>query len=353
MKRRTTRALLVLVSFGLLFGVASAGGVQGAPAHDFTLGVAESSATVEQGHETQFHIAITRGNGFTAGVAVSVAGLPASSQGVFTPALDTSNARVLTVYTTALTQVGTFTLTFKGTSGALVHTTTTKLTVTAAPPTPGFLLDVSPSNQNVKAGTSTSYTVTITRRLFILPITFTVSGLPASTTASFSPSPTGGGSTTLTVTTTLSTPLGSNDLLITGTSGSFHATTTAHLTVSAGQGKQFAISGSLDRSLAPGVTGFLDLALTNPNNQPMDITNLTVSITGTSKAGCATSNFSVTQFSGTYPVTLPANSTKTLSQLGVAQPFRPQVTMIDLPVNQDVCKNTGLTLGYTGTGQGN
>lgn len=353
MKRMTTRALLVLVSFGLLFGVASAGGVQGAPAHDFTLGVTESSATVEQGRETQFHITITRGNGFTAGVAVSVSGLPASAQGVFTPALDTSNQRVLTVYTTAQTQVGTFALTFTGTSGALTHSATASLTVTAAPPTPGFTLAVSPSNQNVKAGTSTTFTVTINRRLFILPITFTVSGLPASTTAGFSPSPTGGGTTTLTVTTTLSTPQGSNDLLITGTSGAFHATTTAHLTVSAGQGKQFAISGSLDRSLAPGVTGYLDLTLTNPNNQPMDVTNLTVSITGTSKSGCATSNFSVTQFSGTYPLTVPANSTKTLSQLGVAQQFRPRVTMIDLPVNQDICKNTGLTLGYTGTGQGN
>jgi hypothetical protein len=150
--------------------------------------------------------------------------------------------------------------------------------------------------------------------------------------------------------TSLSTPLGSYSPVIKGTSGLISATTTAHLTVSAGQGKEFAIAGSLDRTLAPGVTGFLDLALTNPNNQPINITNLTVSVTGTSKVGCATNNFSVTQFSGTYPLTVPANSVRTLSQLGVAQAQRPRVTMINLPVSQDMCKSTNLTLSYSGTG---
>jgi hypothetical protein len=75
-------------------------------------------------------------------------------------------------------------------------------------------------------------------------------------------------------------------------------------------------------------------------------------VTGTSKAACTTSNYSVTQFSGSYPITVPANATRTLSQLGVAQAQRPKVTMLNLPVNQDVCKTAGVTLGLSGTGTG-
>jgi hypothetical protein len=226
------------------------------------------------------------------------------------------------------------------------------LTVVAAAPTPGFTLAASPANLNLQAGTSGSFTIMITRRLFTLPIAFSVTGLPFAATATFVPSATAGSSVTLNISTSLTTPAGSNDLVVRGTSGSFSATTTAHLTVSAGQGQNFGLSGSADRLLAPGVSGFIDVAITNPNNQPLNVTSLTVSVTGTSQPGCSTSNFSVTQFSGAYPITVPANATRTLSQLGIAQAQRPKVTMLDLPVNQDICQNTGITLGFTGTGSG-
>jgi hypothetical protein len=352
MKKLTKRALLALVSVGLLLGVMRFGTAGGAPAHDFTVSVAETNASVVQGHETQFHITISRGNGFTAGVDLSVSGLPTSSQGVWTPSLNTNNNRVLTVYTTTATAVGTFTLTFTAKSGSLTHTTTAQLTVVAAPPTPGFTLAASPANLNLQAGTSGSFTITITRRLFISPISFSVTGLPASTTATFVPTSTTGNSVTLNISTSLTTPQGSNDLVVKGTSGAVNATTTAHLTVSAGQGQNFGLSGSADRLLAPGVSGFIDVSITNPNNQPLNVTGITVSVTATSKPTCTTSNFAVTQFSGTYPIVVPANSTRTLSQLGIAQAQRPKVSMIDLPVNQDICKNTGITLGFTGTGNG-
>jgi hypothetical protein len=352
MSKLTKRVLLALVSVGLLLGVLRAGAAGGVPANDFSVSVAETSASVVQGQHTQFHLTITRGTGFTAGVSLTVSGLPTSSQGVWTPSQNTNNNRVLTVYTTTSTAVGTFTLTFTAKGGSRTHTTTAQLTVVAAAPTPGFTLAASPANLNVAAGTSGSFTITITRRLFILPITFSVTGLPTATTATFQPTSTAGNSVTLNVTTSLSTPTGSFDLVVTGTSGAFHATTTAHLTVSVGHGQNFGLAGSADRPLAPGVGGFIDVAITNPNNQPLNVTNLTVSVTGTSKPGCATSNYSVTQFSGSYPITVPANSTRTLSQLGIAQAQRPQVTMVDLPVNQDICKSTGITLGFTGTGTG-
>jgi hypothetical protein len=352
MRKWTKRVLLALVSLGLLLGVTRVFAADGVPAHDFAVSVAETNASVVQGHETQFHITITRGTGFTAGVSLAVSGLPAGTQGVWTPSQNTNNNRVLTVYAGANATVGTFTLTFTAKGSNLTHTTTAQLTVVAAAPTPGFSLAATPANLNLQAGTSGSFTITITRRLFILPITFTVTGLPSATTATFVPVTTGGSTVTLNLSTSLTTPLGSDDLVVTGTSGSFTATTTAHLTVSAGQGQNFALSGSSDRLLAPGVSGFIDVSITNPNNQPLNVTSITMSVTGTSKPACTTSNFSVTQFSGTYPIVVPANSTRTLSQLGIMQAQRPKVTMLDLPVNQDICKNTGITLSFTGAGTG-
>jgi hypothetical protein len=352
MRKLTKRALLALVSLGLLLGVMRAGSADGVPANDYAVSVAEANATVVQGQRTQFHLTITRGTGFTAGVDLAVSGLPQNSQGVWTARRNTSPNQVLTVYTSTATAVGTFTLTFTATGANLTHTVTAQLAVAPAQPTPGFTLAASPSNLNLQAGTSGSFTITITRRLFPFPISLSVTGLPAATTATFNHSPTGGSMVTLTVNTSLATPLGSKDLTVKGTSGSFSATTTAHLTVSAGQGQNFALTGSADRLLAPGVSGPIDVAITNPNNQPLQVTNITMSVTGTSKAACTTSNFSVTQFSGTYPITVPANSTRTLSQLGIASALRPKVTMINLPVNQDVCKNTGINLGFTGTGSG-
>jgi hypothetical protein len=281
-------------------------------------------------------------------------GLPAGISGSFSsdPA-GTASHRTLMVSTTPSASVGTFALAVTGTSGQLKHATVLVLAVTK-PPTPAFNLAVSPANLNVSAGLSGSYTVTTTRTNLSAPIGFTVTGLPAHATAAFGPASTSGNSTTLTVQIASNSPLGSYSLVINGTSGTITASVTAHLTVSAGQGRAFTIAGVLDRALSPGVTGYLDLALTNPNNQTLSITNLAVSITGTSKSGCtASGNFSKTEFSGTYPLSLPSNSTRTLSQLGVPQSQWPKVTMVNLAMNQDICKSTSLTLGFTGTGIGN
>jgi cytochrome c peroxidase len=71
--------------------------------------------------------------------------------------------------------------------------------VTTAP----FALGATPSSQTVSAGGSTTYTVAISRAAgFNDNLTFTVTGLPGATTATFSPNPTTGNSSTMTVTTT-------------------------------------------------------------------------------------------------------------------------------------------------------
>lgn len=352
MKRMTKRALLVLVGLGLLLGVG--GAVYAATAKaDFALTVSPASRSITAGSATQYSVTVNPSNGFKSPVTLSVsAGLPSGATASFSPNPDTNTTSTLTVQTSASTPAGSYSLTVTGTNGPLSHVTTAGLTITAPPS--AFSLSVSPSTINTPAGTVATYTVTVARTNFTGPVNFSVTGAPPSSAATFTPASTTGNTTSLQVSTSAATTLGSYTLTIKGTSGSATANTVAQLTVSASHGgTPFTISGTLDRLLAPGVTGLLNLSLTNPNNQTLNITNLTVAITGTNKPGCAVSgNYSVGQFSGTYPLTVPANSTRTLSQLTTQSATFPKITMNDLASNQDNCKGAVLSLSYSGTGQG-
>jgi hypothetical protein len=348
----TKRALLALVGLALLLGLGAAARA-GGPTPDFQLSAGSPTASVVRGESVQLSVVIAPGPDFSAPVTVGVSGLGSGlSVALVPPGSTPALLRMMTVTASPTATLGTTSLAITATSGKLKHTVTIALSVVAVP-APSFKVSVAPANLNVKAGDSGAYTVSIARTNMTGAVTFSVTGLPASTTATFVPLSTVGNTSTLTVNPAVDAPLGSYEVTVKGTSGSLNATDTTHLTVSAANSKQFAIDGVVDRALAPGVTGYLNLALTNSNNQPLNVTNLTVSLTGTNRPGCATSNFSVTQYSGAYPLTVPANSTKTLAQLGVAQPSQPRVTMINLPVNQDSCKSTGLTLSYAGAGQGN
>ena len=102
----------------------------------------------------------------------------------------------------------TATVPFGASTGPIAVTTldgtaTSATSFTVTPGGPPFGLGATPSSQTVSAGASTSYTVTISRAAgFADNLTFSVAGLPAATTASFSPNPTPGNSSTMIVTTT-------------------------------------------------------------------------------------------------------------------------------------------------------
>ena len=97
---------------------------------------------------------------------------------------------------------------FGAASGAITVTTldgtaTSAGSFTVTPGGPPFGLGSTPSSQTVSAGASTSYAFTISRAAgFSDNLTFSVTGLPAATTATFNPNPTTGNSSTMTVTTT-------------------------------------------------------------------------------------------------------------------------------------------------------
>jgi immune inhibitor A len=90
-----------------------------------------------------------------------------------------------------------------------------------------FSITATPSSQTVTAGNPTTYTLnTATTIGSAQTVNLSVSGLPSGATGSFNPpSVTSGGSSTLTVTTTSSTPAGSYTLTITGAGSVTHNTT--------------------------------------------------------------------------------------------------------------------------------
>ena len=95
-----------------------------------------------------------------------------------------------------------------------------------------FSMSVSPVSQTVKGSTAARYSVTVTASGgFSGTVTFSVTGLPNGATQTFSPTAvTGSGSSVLTIT----APLGTYNLTITGTSGSLVHQVAATLVVSNG-----------------------------------------------------------------------------------------------------------------------
>jgi hypothetical protein len=98
---------------------------------------------------------------------------------------------------------------------------------------PDFSVSATPAASSVVPGTGTSYSVTVTPSGgFSGNVVFSVAGLPAGATASFTPSSVpGSGSSTLTVNTSSSTPVGSYPMTIAATSGNLVHSTRVTLTV--------------------------------------------------------------------------------------------------------------------------
>ena len=112
--------------------------------------------------------------------------------------------------------------------------------------TPDFSISATPPSQTVVQGSSTTYTVSVTAlNGFTGTVTFSASGLPAGASASFSPpSVAGSGSSTMTVTTASTTPAGTYNLTITGTSGTLVHSTTVTLIVNAAATGDFSLAAS-------------------------------------------------------------------------------------------------------------
>jgi hypothetical protein len=350
---KCAKGKLVLTLFSGL-AVFGATVVLGAPKPGFTVAASPATQTVTAGQNTSYGITVKRQNKFTGTVAMSVTGLPASTTGTFTPnpisSSGTSSTLAVQTNQGGTTPAGTYTLTIRGTNGSTNSTTTARLVVVSASQQ-NFALSATPAQSSISSNDSAHHQILITRSGgFTGAVTLSVGGLPNKVSAATSPNAASGSSSALTLTSNGAPKPGTYPLTVTGTGGGMTRSTSLTLVVEEKQ--PFDITGGLGQQLVPGARVPLNLALTNPNNFTLQVTGIAVSVDHqTSAAGCdGADNFSAGQIpANRYPLSLPANSTRTLGQLGVSDGDKPAVTMNDLvTVNQDACKGVTVYFNYSG-----
>jgi hypothetical protein len=96
---------------------------------DFSLSANPASLSVRRGNTVTSTVTVNHINGFTGSVTLSLTGQPSGSTITFAPNPTTGNS-TLTVKTLSTSTRKTYTLTIKGMSGSLSHTTAVALTVT-------------------------------------------------------------------------------------------------------------------------------------------------------------------------------------------------------------------------------
>ena len=237
-----------------------------------------------------------------------------------------------------------------------------------------------PSIRTVAPGTSTRFTVRVARRDSRLGLSgrtgLQVAALPSGTSASFTTVHrlTSRRATTLTVTTAADTPPGTYTLQVRAHRPHRSGSTAVGLIVTERGGATpapapvssapsppvttpdaFTIAGELPNPLTPGSAAPLDLILTNRESTDLAISSLEVQVAevsgpqSDSTHPCSADDFLIAQFSGAPAAVLPGSSTASLSELGFAPAEWPQVSMLNLPVNQDGCKQASLSLSFSGS----
>jgi hypothetical protein len=227
-----------------------------------------------------------------------------------------------------------------------------------------FALGAEPWSRTIAPGSATRYRITIRRTRFRgrAVALWEGGGLPPHAYARFLPLTTRRSSATLIVTTSPRTRPGRYRLRLQATSGSTSRGIAVTLTIVGSRGRgvakptpsaPFRIGGNAN-NLELGVTQPLDLSLTNPNSVPLSVGSLIASAKSvdapraTPSLPCTLADFSLQQFSGPYPVILPASSTRTLSALGLPSAEWPQLAILARPINQDGCQGATLNLSYSG-----
>ncbi len=342
---------------------------------DFSLALAPANRTILPGSITTYGITVQPTGGFAGSVSFSVSGLPNGALGILSPNPSATSA-TLTVYTSASAANGTYPFVITGTSGNLTRTVPGTLVLGSGP---DYSLAATPQVQSVIPGANTSYSISITGTGgFASAVSFVVSGLPANTTASFSPNP-ANGSTTLTVNTTSTTPLGSYPLTITGTSGAL--TRLASATLNVNGPPDFSISaGPVSQSVTPGGSTTYTMTITPVNgfNGPVSFTAnglpstasatfspnpasgaSTLTITTTTAIQTGTYPFTITGTSGSLTHSTPASLTVASAPdfgLSMTPPFqsipRGSLTMFSLTVTPMAGFSSPVSLSVTGLPNG-
>ena len=369
---RSARTAVKLLLLGLLVMLVPAGALIAASQNvkpGVTLQSSPASQSIERAKTASYVVSATSTGGFSGAVSLSASGLPGGSSAAFSPSSISLSAgstatTTVTVSTSQSTPIGTYSLGIKGVSGKVSGTVSAGLTINY-PMSSSFSMSSTPASVTMAPGSIGVYSIQLSRDNFTGPVNLSVSGgLPSGSTPAFASNPATGNSSTLEITTPSNAPNGTYTLNLVGSGPDANGKTqyayaSVQLVIDSTQ-KDFTLSGNLTRQLAPGTSLPLDLGITNPNKKPLALTNVSVSITSVTRTAdaiarnlpCGTTDYTVTQYSGPYPLAVPPGSTS-LSGLGIESTQWPQFRMLNTPANQDGCKGATLQLVYSGSGQGN
>lgn len=197
----------------------------------FSLSAAPTSVSVAQGSSGTATITTTVSGGFNSAIALSATGQPTGVTVGFNPtsiAAPGSGTSTMTMAVASTTLTGTYTITITGIGGGITHTATVSLTVTAAG-SGTLTISVSPTSGFLARGQTGSVVVTTTiSGGFDSAVALSASGQPAGVTISFNPTSIaapGAGTSTMSLTVSTSTKLGTYPITITGTGGGVIKTT--------------------------------------------------------------------------------------------------------------------------------
>jgi len=229
-----------------------------------------------------------------------------------------------------------------------------------------FSISVSPAQQSVTAGSTVTYVVTVTAsNNFTGTVGLGVTGMPSGATGTFNPSSLqGGGTSTLTIATSSSTPAGTVAPKLSATSGSLSQSASVSLTVMSSANSDFSLSATPASQTVPagGVTTYtIRITGTNGFNGPVSLKvsglpsggagsfssvnggSSTLSVTTTSATPTGNSTLTVTGASGNL------SHTTSVTLVVSASPPSPDFSLAATPSTQTA--TAGASVNYTLTAQ--
>ncbi|MFI0412246.1 M28 family peptidase [Actinomadura sp. 3N508] len=205
---------------------------QSNPSDDFSMAANPTSASVQPGQSATATITTAVTEGAAQPINLTAAVSPGGPSVSFSPAtIQAGGASTMTVATTSATPAGDYVVTVTGTGESATRTASFTLRVQGSG-TDDFSVSVDPSNGTVQAGNSTQATVrTALTQGTAQQVALSATVSPGGVTATINPGEVkAGGTATLSLATTSSTPEGSYTVTVTGR-GSVTRTATYTLTV--------------------------------------------------------------------------------------------------------------------------
>ena len=245
-----------------------------APLSDFSLALSPSATLSIQvprlgPNSGALTVLVQPVGGFNGAVALTAENLPAGVTASFSPNPASGASASLTLLVDATAVAGSGTVTLRGISGALNHTTVLNLTLTAPP---DVTVNLTPASSTLSLPFTGNGTVTTTVGLTPVngltgSVTLGTKGLPAGVSGSFSPNPAAvPGSSLLTLTITPAASTGSTTFQIEAVQGTLTASANFTLTLTAVASPDFTVTPQLPAvTEQPGTVGSLPVTVTSVN----------------------------------------------------------------------------------------